>query len=66
LFTLENDPDELRDCASHGACAAVIDALRARLRDWFCARRTRTMVSNESVEADTHRDRAAGVFYGFW
>jgi len=39
---------------------------RARLLDWFCNRRTRTTVSLASVEAETHRDREAGVFYGLW
>lgn len=66
LFDLEHDPLELRDCAGDAASASVIEAMRARLLDWFCHRRTRTTVSPASVEAETHRDREAGVFYGLW
>jgi arylsulfatase A-like enzyme len=66
LFDLERDPHEFRDCAGDAASAPVIDAMRARLLDWFCARHTRTTVSPAAVDAQTHRDREGGVFYGLW
>lgn len=66
LFDLENDPLEFRDCAGDATSAPVIDAMRARLLDWFCQRHTRTTVSPDAVAAETHRDREGGVFYGLW
>lgn len=66
LFDLENDPLEFHDCAGDTASAPVIADMRARLFDWFSQRHTRVTVSPASVEAETHRDRESGVFYGLW
>ncbi len=64
LFSLRDDPDELRDLGRSARHKSIIDDYYARLFDWTrrCAQRT-TLSDNELVAARTGSDRR-GIILG--
>ncbi len=65
LFDLEQDPDELHDLGKDPDCRAPRDEMRARLFDWFAARRTRVNITNARIEG-MGNPRARGIVFGAW
>lgn len=66
LFDLQNDPDEFQDLGDDPEYAEVRQEMDQRLLDWFAGLKRRTTVTEEEVDAQTHKYKRAGVFYGQW
>ena len=66
LFDLDNDPAELEDLGRSPSHESVRGAMQERLFAWLRQRRTRTTISNQTIEARTGTATDQGILIGVW
>jgi len=66
LFDLKADPGELDDLGRDPAFGAVRAELKDRLFDWFCRRRLRVTIADDTLAALTGKAHARGYLFGVW
>ena len=66
LYDLQADPEQFADLGRSPQTESLRAHWRTRLLQWLGARKHRTTVSREQVEAATDRHKAAGVCFGQW
>src|SRR5690606_7754643 len=66
LFDLKDDPNELHDLGESVAHGKICRAMEDRLNGWLRARRNRTTMSHEEIEARTNNYKTRGIYFGVW
>lgn len=66
LFDLKDDPNELHDLGESAAHGKIRRAMEDRLNGWLRARRNRTTMSHEEIEARTNNYKTRGIYFGVW
>ena len=66
LFDLADDPNELTDLGSSPNHQSVCAELHERLFAWLRQRKTKTTISNETIEARTGTTTDRGILIGVW
>lgn len=66
LFDLRSDPNEFEDLGTSGQHEAVRSEMHERMFEWLRARRRRTTISDQVVEARTDTAKERGFLFGVW